>query len=102
MPRLPKEYWKISFINAEQEEEWNNAYRKLDAGYRWQVDSALHYMIHYKQPWKKYPNIKCDECTDDLYLIDISHRGIGPKIVQMMVYFSKPSGKITPVYCETK
>ncbi len=59
-------------------------------------------MIHYKQPWRTYPQIKCDECADNLYLIDISHKGIGNKTVQMMVLFSNPRGKITPVYCEAK
>lgn len=99
MQKLPKEYWKISFVNEEQEKEWDNSYKKLEAGYRWQVDSALHYMVHYKQPWKKYPNETCEECRDNLYLIDISHQGIGMKKVHMMVYFSNPRGRLIPVYC---
>ena len=59
-------------------------------------------MVYYKQPWKNYPNIICDECMERLYLIDVSHKGIGTKTVQMMVYFSNPIGRITPVYCEAK
>lgn len=74
MQKLPKEYWKISFINKRQEEEWDISYEKLDAGYRWQVDSALQYMIHYKQPWREYHTRECDDCMEDLYLFDISHR----------------------------
>lgn len=101
MQKLPKEFWKISFINEQQETEWDDSYGELDAGYRWQVDSALHYMIHYKKPWTKYPNFECDDCIDDLYLIDVSHKGIGKKIVHMMVYFNKEKSKLTPVHCET-
>ncbi len=100
MQKLPKEYWKISFINIRQEKEWDNAYKKLDAGYRWQVDSALHHMIHYKRPWTQFKNVECDDCTEDLYLIDISHRGIGKKTTRMMVLFNKVKKRITPVGCE--
>ena len=100
MPRLPKEYWKISFINKRQEQEWDAAYTRLDAGYRWQVDSALHYMIYYKQPWKKYLKKRCKDCREGLYLIDVSHKGIGKKIVHMMVLFNKKKNTITPVHCE--
>lgn len=100
MQRLPKEHWKISFINPQQEKEWDETYAKLDAGYRWQVDSALHHMIHYKQPWRKYPNFECGECIDDLYLVDVSHKAIGKKTVEMMIYFNKKDERLTPVYCE--
>ena len=100
MPRLPKEYWKIGFINKEQECEWDTAYAKLDAGYRWQVDSALHFMIHYKQPWEHYTTERCDDCIEGLYLIDVSHSGIGNKVVHIMIYFNKESNILTPVDCE--
>ena len=100
MQRLPKEYWKISFINKRQEQEWDRVYSKLDAGYRWQIDSALAYMIHYKQPWTKYKKERCDDCREGLYLIDVSHKGIGSKTVHMMVLFNKKKNTITPVHCE--
>ncbi len=101
MQKLPKEYWKISFINKRQEQEWDSAYKKLDAGYRWLVDSALHHMIHYKQPWRKYPKEACDDCMEGLYLIDVSHKGIGKKMVHIMILFDKKKYKIIPVHCET-
>jgi len=100
MQKLPKEYWKISFINKKQEQEWDRAYSKLEAGYRWQVDSALQYMTHYKQPWKKFPKKRCKGCRKGLYLIDVSHKGIGSKIVHMMVFFDNKNHKLTPVHCE--
>jgi len=100
MQKLPKEFWKIGFINKEQEREWDSAYSKLEAGYRWQVDSALQFMLHYKQPWKKYENMKCDDCIEGLYLLDVSHHGIGKKVVHMMVHFNEETNMITPVHCE--
>jgi len=100
MQTLPKEYWKISFINQKQEQEWNISYAKLEPGYRWQVDSALQYMIHYKQPWRKFPVKKCKECKEGIYLINVSHKGIGKKTVHMMVLFNKKNHRITPANCE--
>ena len=58
-------------------------------------------MVYYKQPWRKYPNRVCDECMDDLYLLNVSHSGIGNKIVQMMILFDKSKHKLVPVHCET-
>ena len=100
MERLPKEYWKISFISEEQETDWTIAYQELEPGYRWQIDSTLNYLVYYKQPWKKYPKIKCDECRDGVYLLDVSHSGIGNKTVQIMIWFDEQNHVLVPLDCE--
>lgn len=100
MARLPKEYWEIRFTNERQEGDWTESYRKLDNGYRWEVDSALKNITHFEYPWKKYPHRRCDECKDDIYILNVSHSGIGPKIVQIMVMFDKQRCVVVPLDCE--
>ena len=100
MARLPKEYWKIGFTNERQEYNWTESYRKLNNGYRWEVESALKNLIHFEYPWEEYPSIKCDECRDDIYILNVSHSGIGPKIVQIMVMFDKQNCAVVPLDCE--
>ena len=98
---MPTEYWKISFINEQQEDHWTTAYHELlNAGYRWQVRSALTNLIHDEHPWERYPNMRCDECRDGVYLLDVSHIGIGSKTVQIMILFDKPNHTLVPLYCE--
>lgn len=43
-------------------------------------------MIHYKKPWEDYPNIECNDYMDDLYPIDVSHKGIGNKVHAMILF----------------
>lgn len=100
MERLRSRYWKISFVNTKQEEEWNSAYRELEPGYRWQVDSALNYLVLYKDPWRRYKNMKCDECMDGVYILNVSHSGIGDKTVQVTVWFDVPNRLLVPLDCE--
>ena len=100
MAGLPKEYWEIRFTNEEQENYWTESYQKLDNGYKWEADSALKNLTHFKYPWRKYPNMRCDECRDDIYILNVSHRGIGPKIVEVTVMFYKPNWWVVPIYCE--
>ena len=98
MTKLPKEYWKISFPK-DWESEWNKSVKKLDVGYRWQVESALNSFVLYKQPWRKYPKVKCSTIKN-VYLFDISHSGIGKGTIRIMVRFDKALHIIQPIFCE--
>ena len=57
-------------------------------------------MIHYERPWEIYPNMRCDECRDGVYLLDVSHSGIGNKTVQIVILFDKPNHKLVPLHSE--
>ena len=100
MQKYPKQQWNLHFDYALQKKNWALAFWKLDHGYRWQVESALNHMLHTKHPWKKYVHIICHDCVDDLYLLNVSHKGIGDKTVQIMIKFNKSHHKITPIHCE--
>ncbi len=100
MEKLSREYWTISYADEQQKAEWKDAYNGLEPGYKWQVDSALNNLVYYKHPWKKYPELKCDECMDDIYILDVSHEGIGDKTVQIEVWFDMSRNTLIPLYCE--
>ena len=100
MTRVHNEHWTIVFINKRQEEAWIAACDMLDAGYKWQVDCALNYIVTYTEPWKKYKNRQCPECVGGAYLLDVSHQGIGDKTVEILVWFDVENRTLTPLHCE--
>ncbi len=100
MAKLPKEYWTINYADEQQKAEWKAAYNDLESRYRWQVDCALNNLVYHRRPWKKYPGLKCDECLDDVYILDVSHKGIGDKTVQIELWFDTSNNTLIPLYCE--
>ena len=44
--------------------------------------------------------MRCDECRDGVYLLDVSHSGIGNKTVQIVILFDKPNHKLVPLHSE--
>ena len=72
----------------------------LDPGYRWQVHSALNYIVTYKKPWEKYKSRQCTECIKGTRLLNVSHQGIGDKTVVILVWFNMKDKTITPLHCE--
>ena len=99
MQRSIRQYWKIGDKNDQRSECWESAYSKLDPGYQWQINSALNNMMFIQHPWKKYLGIACDK-RKDLYLLNVSHKGIGDRMVQIMAEFDKLTHTIFPVHCE--
>lgn len=100
MTRNNKKSWTVIFINKRQKEAWNDIRNMLDAGYRWQVDCGLNYIINYEEPWKEYKSSQCEKCMDGICLLDVSHQGIGDKTVEILIWFDMTNKTLTPLYCE--
>lgn len=100
MVKLPKQHWSIHFEEEEWEGEWTTAYDNLDRGYRWVVDSRLNFMLYDEEPWTEYGRVRCQQRMDDVYVLNVSHRGIGDGAVCVMVWFDKPNKWLVPLHCE--
>ena len=100
MTQLPRARWDLHFSNDRVRSEWYASYGDFDHGYRWQVEYALNHLLFPKKPWLEFKSTKCSDCMDGLYLQDVSHSGIGDKIVQLLIWYDVPNQLIVPLRCE--
>ena len=100
MEKLPRKIWSIHFVNKEWEAAWTSAYDKLGREYRWIVDSRLNFMLHDKKPWQNYASAACDECMENIRILDLAHSGIGGKTVYVLMWFDVDNHWMVPIHCE--
>ena len=74
--------------------------QNMDAKSQWLVKSVTYQLIHHKKPWKKFKMETCSECRDGLYVMTVSHSGLGGIAVEVTVWFDVRNGTLMPIDCE--